>query len=688
MKVQLLTLLLYFTTISNGFAQTLNWSTVYQNAGYSGNFISETDDSGNIYSVSQLNDSVFFQNTNFQYRQTVNGRNQLFICKQNRSGHVLWFKSIGNQYYTNPIGLRIDKGGSPIILGNFEGSLDFNPDSGVFNMFGYSSSVLFVLKLDTGGVFQWAQKIEGIDEINNDKISLDLNDNIYITGNPNGTVDFDGDTSSIQLGTSNNGFAVFSWDKNGTFRWAHAFDSLFSYSNPIALDIDPISMDIILIGMFDGSYDFDPSAGVSIKTSLGVVDYFILKMDTIGQFNWVKVLSSTNITYPANLNLKTLELSSNSSIIITGSFTGNIDFNPGSSSVFLTTHPVFNNEFILKLDRNGLFKWVKKLDSYYLDIVSSDSDPLGGIYLAGNFSDSADLDVGLNSRLVISNGGDDGFLLRLDSMGNYHSSGIIGGQLDDYIESVNVDKEFNLQVYGSFGGVADLDPSSAINNSTALYSSYTQFYLKLFQCIETYSSINVNTCDTYTSPSLKKVWNTSGVYKDTLVNFIDCDSIITVNLRVDTVDIATAVNNNSITANASNATFRWLDCANNYTVIPNQIANIYTAAISGSYAVEVTQNNCVDTSVCQPIVVTQIDNNQLLNALFISPNPTKGVLNVSVNTNYDRLWMTDLSGKMIYNSGTATHTTVSIDLTQFENGLYFLSIERNGERVVKKIVKQ
>jgi hypothetical protein len=272
-------------------------------------------------------------------------------------------------------------------------------------------------------------------------------------------------------------------------------------------------------------------------------------------------------------------------------------------------------------------------------------------------------------------------------MGNYHSSGIIGGQLDDYIESVNVDKEFNLQVYGSFGGVADLDPSSVINNSTALYSSYTKFYLKLFQCIETYSSINANTCDTYTSPSLKKVWNTTGIYKDTLVNFIDCDSIITINLTVDTVDISTTVTNSTIQANAINSTFRWLDCSANYAVIPNEISNNYTPTMSGTYAVEITLNNCMDTSACHPIIVTNLENNQLTNSIIIAPNPTKSVVNVTITNNYDRLWVSDISGRTVYVSNQNSSNQLTIDLSQYDNGLYFLNIESEGERVVKKIVK-
>lgn len=593
----------------------------------------------------------------------------------------------GFPYGVEPYGFRIDNKGDLLIFGNFDGQVDFDPDAGVFNLFAFGSRALFVLKLDANGVFKWAQKVEGIDQMSDKSFAVDKNDNLYVACNPGGSVDYDGDPSSTQLRYSDFGFALFSWDKFGGFRWAHAFDSLYAYTNPIAIDIDPITNDLIYIGKFDGSYDFDPSLSTVIKSSIGFKDYFILNMDTLGQFNWVKTLSSSNINFPENLFMNTLEVDVSGSIIISGTFTGTIDFDPSSSVMNLTTPQFYTHSYLLKLDRNGLFQWVKNFDSDDINVQSSTSDPLGGIYLAGYYLNTVDLDLGSGVDNVVSSGVSDGFFVRLDSMGNFYSSGTVGGVQSDGISHIEVDKEFNLHVFGTFSSTADLDPSSGIQNYTVLYRGYTWYYLKLFQCIETYSSINANTCDTYTSPSLKKVWNASGVYKDTLVNFIDCDSIITVNLIVDTVDITTNVNINSITANASNATFRWLDCANNYTVIPNQITNIFTAISSGTYAVEVTQNSCVDTSVCQPFVVTQIDNNQLLNALFISPNPTKGVVNVSLNTNYDRLWLTNLSGKVIYFIEEPNNPIVKIDMSPFKNGVYFLNLEIRGQRVVKKVIK-
>lgn len=47
-----------------------------------------------------------------------------------------------------------------------------------------------------------------------------------------------------------------------------------------------------------------------------------------------------------------------------------------------------------------------------------------------------------------------------------------------------------------------------------------------------YSSINITNCDSFISPSMKYVWRKTGTYNDTLKNYIQCDSIITINLQI------------------------------------------------------------------------------------------------------------------------------------------------------------
>jgi len=61
------------------------------------------------------------------------------------------------------------------------------------------------------------------------------------------------------------------------------------------------------------------------------------------------------------------------------------------------------------------------------------------------------------------------------------------------------------------------------------------------------NSITVSTCDSYTSPSEAYTWTTTGIYQDTLVNSVGCDSVLTIDL---TIFNSTSI---TITENACNS---------------------------------------------------------------------------------------------------------------------------------------
>src|SRR5690606_13358728 len=55
-----------------------------------------------------------------------------------------------------------------------------------------------------------------------------------------------------------------------------------------------------------------------------------------------------------------------------------------------------------------------------------------------------------------------------------------------------------------------------------------------------------------------------------------CDSIVTLNLTITTVDNSTTLNANTISANQNGATYRWLDCNNGNAVISGETAQSFT----------------------------------------------------------------------------------------------------------------
>lgn len=62
-----------------------------------------------------------------------------------------------------------------------------------------------------------------------------------------------------------------------------------------------------------------------------------------------------------------------------------------------------------------------------------------------------------------------------------------------------------------------------------------------------------------------------------------------------------------LTADESGAAYQWLDCDNNYAVINGETNQSYTPAVTGNYAVEISNGACVDTSACFLVDYTGID---------------------------------------------------------------------------------
>ena len=60
--------------------------------------------------------------------------------------------------------------------------------------------------------------------------------------------------------------------------------------------------------------------------------------------------------------------------------------------------------------------------------------------------------------------------------------------------------------------------------------------------------------------------------------------------------------NVNLIALATGAALQWLDCGNGSAEVPGATTSTFTPAANGSYAVEVTQGGCVDTSACYDVV--------------------------------------------------------------------------------------
>ena len=103
-----------------------------------------------------------------------------------------WAKQMGGIYgndYINSI--AIDSFGNLYSIGNFERTMDFDPDTGVSNLVSKGFNDIFIQKLDRNGKLIWAKGIGGSGYEWGSSITLDSKGNVYATGGFQDTVDFD-----------------------------------------------------------------------------------------------------------------------------------------------------------------------------------------------------------------------------------------------------------------------------------------------------------------------------------------------------------------------------------------------------------------------------------------------------------------------------------------------------------------
>lgn len=194
------------------------------------------------------------------------------------SQNFIWAKQMGGIDTDEGRAICIDIIGNIYITGWFNGTADFDPGTGTYNLTSSGTSDIYVAKLDAAGNFNWAINLggSGIDAARD--IAVDPAGNIYITGNFEDTADFDPGIGIYNL-TCVGGSDIFvcKLSSSGSLIWAKQMggpsgNAEVGYS--IAVDVNG---NVYTLGVFF-SGDFDPGPGIYNLTSAGYHDVFISKL--------------------------------------------------------------------------------------------------------------------------------------------------------------------------------------------------------------------------------------------------------------------------------------------------------------------------------------------------------------------------------------------------------------------------
>jgi hypothetical protein len=307
---------------------------------------------------------------------------------------LLAFSVGGTGFDYGSASARLDDG-SLIVAGLFTGTVEFEPAGATLSrLTSAGASDIFVAKYLPGDQLQWVRQIGGIE--GRFEIEDDIDDAVDVAINP------------VRIGGEFfvNGVSPQPLDAG-------------EYVNALAVAPDG---SIYLTGGFRGRCDFDPGPGTRRLDSddREFYDIFVTRLTPDGDLVWAERFGG-RFTDVGN----DIALDAAGNPYVTGLFTRDADFHPGSSRLILTAEGR-SDAFAMKLSVNGKLIWVSAVgsDEIARELVESGNgiavDAIGNVYVTGTFAGLADFNPtpGPLSRFFVEALDEtDGFVMQLSTRG-------------------------------------------------------------------------------------------------------------------------------------------------------------------------------------------------------------------------------------------------------------------------------
>lgn len=622
MKTKLLFTLTLFFYLTNSNAQDLVYNWGNQLDGNGNEVVCKStavDNNGNVYNVGFFKGTVDFNPSGTAFTLTANGTNRdSYITKFDANGNFIWANVIAaNTAHDYAYSVTVDVNSDIIIAGQ------------------ENSSAVKIYKYSPNGTLTWTVTYNGSSSnpSSNRAFSTTTDNlgNIYTAGTFSGIIDFMPGTGTFNL-TNSNGSSFDSFitklDPNGNFIWAKQVKSTDKVQiNKITLDANN---DVLFTGDHRGISDFNPSGTVTNLFSDLNDDAFICKWTNSGNYLWAR-----RITDPSLIRSNSVVTDANNNVYIAGYFYTSVNILTPANSMGLSSNGD-TDCFLIKYNSIGNLIWAKGIGDSGPDAAYSiDYNGQGELYFTGKFTSTVDFDTGTNTSTLTA-GGIDAFIAKFDTLGNFILVKQFGGASNNYSSSILVDGSENIYMSAHFTGTTDLDPNAGVSNVSNITSENGTYIVKLSQCFETTSTVNISECTSYSSPSGNYTWTASNTYTDTIMNVGGCDSIITINLTITGLP--------TIIASASNSTI----CLGDSIILNGSGGTSYiwnNSAVDGNYIVP-------NDTTTFTVTGTDINGCQNLDSITVIVNPLPVITATSQDNSICEGVSTTISGSI--SNGTAT----------------------------------
>lgn len=194
---------------------------------------------------------------------------------------------------------------------------------------------------------------------------------------------------------------------------------------------------------------------------------------------------------------------------------------------------------------------------------------------------------------------------------------------------------------------------------------------------------NVTNGTAFEAPFGTSVYLVTGVDANGCAN----TDAVTVTIYEEPTATISVVSGVTLQASPANASYQWINCADESPIV-GATSSVFTPTENGSYAVIVTgMGGCDNTSACFNVTSVGVDKVELGSAIQLYPNPTTGDVFVNMNTEINAsVVVMDAQGKIVLTQNGLSNGS-SIQLGNFENGVYMIQVNSEIGSKVFRIVK-
>ena len=306
------------------------------------------DELGNVYVLGYLYETADFDPNLGEVLITSQGASDTFLLKLDSAGDFVNVYSYGGTNLDLALDMEVKNSNEIYISGFFEGTSDLDPRP---------SEEYFVTA--TEGFAGYSIKVDGLGGITNVvlteggevivyAVTTDTENNVYLTGHFNGTINFDTTSGSGEYTfTSTAAYNSFILKvlADGSIAWARhltSTDPLFAYD----IAVGP-NENVHTVGYFGGTADFDPDVNDVFeltKESVNASDAFISILNSNGMF--INAYQFGGVDF---IDTHQLGVDDQNNIYLAAQFGNTVDIDPNPFESTEVTAIDFRDNYLIKI---------------------------------------------------------------------------------------------------------------------------------------------------------------------------------------------------------------------------------------------------------------------------------------------------------------------------------------------------